>query len=96
MFAEERPALLPLPVVPFRYYQFGTRTVHLDGCVEVDYAYAPPPGWLGRDLAVQWDGCTSGCCIPPPASCCASTAVSRPAITRSAPKIGPGAHRPPR
>jgi transposase len=45
LFAEERPALLPLPVEPFRYYQFGTRTVHLDGFVEVDYAYyAPPPG----------------------------------------------------
>src|SRR5213594_4166242 len=29
MFAEERPALRPLPVEPFRYYQFGTRTVHL-------------------------------------------------------------------
>ena len=57
MFAEERPALRPLPVAPFRYYQFGTRTVHLDGCVEVEYAYyAPPPGWLGRDLAVPWDG----------------------------------------
>jgi len=57
MFAEERPALLPLPVAPFRYYQFGTRTVHLDGCVEVEYAYyAPPPGWIGRDVAVQWDG----------------------------------------
>jgi transposase len=57
MFAEERPALLPLPVEPFRYFQFGTRTVHLDGCVEVEYAYyAPPPGWLGRDIAVQWDG----------------------------------------
>ena len=57
MFAEERPALVPLPVEPFRYYQFGTRTVHLDGFVEVDYAYyAPPPGWLGRAVAVQWDG----------------------------------------
>ena len=57
MFAEERPALRPLPVEPFRYYRFGTRTVHLDGCVEVEYAYyAPPPGWLGRDVAVQWDG----------------------------------------
>jgi transposase len=57
MFAEERPTLRPLPVEPFRYYQFGTRTVHLDGCVEVEYAYyAPPPGWLGRDVAVQWDG----------------------------------------
>jgi hypothetical protein len=57
MFAEERPALLPLPVEPFRYYQFGLRTVHLDGCVEVEYAYyAPPPGWIGHALSVQWDG----------------------------------------
>ena len=56
MFAEEQPQLLPLPVEPFRYYQYGTRTVHLDGCVEVAGAYyAPPPGWLGRVVAVQWD-----------------------------------------
>ncbi len=56
MFAEERPALRPLPLEPFRYYQYGTRTVHLDGCVEVASAYyAPPPGWLGREIAVQWD-----------------------------------------
>ena len=57
MFADEQPALLPLPVEPFRYYQFGTRRVHLDGAVEVDYAYYPaPPGWIGRDVSVQWDG----------------------------------------
>jgi transposase len=57
MFAEERPALLPLPLEPFRYYRYGTRTVHLDGCVEVDRAYyAAPPGWIGRAVAVQWDG----------------------------------------
>ncbi|MGH7375122.1 MAG: IS21 family transposase [Candidatus Rokuibacteriota bacterium] len=57
MFAEERPALRPLPVEPFRYYQFGVRTVHLDGCVEVEYAYYPtPPGWIGREVSVQWDG----------------------------------------
>ncbi|MCI0356043.1 MAG: IS21 family transposase, partial [Acidobacteria bacterium] len=56
MFAEERPALLPLPVEPFRYYQFGERTVHLDGCVEVDAAYyGAPPGWIGRRIQVQWD-----------------------------------------
>ncbi len=56
MFADERPALQPLPVEPFRYYEFGTRTVHLDGCVEVAYAYYPaPPGWIGRAVAVQWD-----------------------------------------
>jgi len=56
MFAEEHPTLLPLPVEPFRYYQFGMRTVHLDGCVEIEAAYySAPPGWLGRQVAVQWD-----------------------------------------
>jgi hypothetical protein len=33
MFAEEKPSLLPLPLEPFRYYQYSERTVHLDGCV---------------------------------------------------------------
>jgi len=57
MFAEEVPSLLPLPVEPFRYYAFGKRTVHLDGFVEIDAAYyAPPPGNIGRELDVQWDG----------------------------------------
>jgi transposase len=56
MFAEEKPALLPLPVEPFRYYQYGKRTVNLDGCVEVDAAnYSAPPGWIGRVVPVQWD-----------------------------------------
>jgi transposase len=55
MFAEERPALQPLPVEPFRYYRFGVRTVHLDGCVEVEAAYySTPPGWIGQRVAVQW------------------------------------------
>jgi transposase len=57
MFAEEKPALRPLPLEPFRYYQYGQRTVHLDGCVEVEAAYyGAPPGWIGRLLNVQWDG----------------------------------------
>ncbi len=56
MFAEERPALLPLPLEPFRYYQYGERTVHLDGCVEVEAAYySAPPGWIGRRVQVQWN-----------------------------------------
>jgi len=56
MLAEERPALLPLPVEPFRYYLYGERTVHLDGCVEVEAAYySAPPGWIGRRVQVQWD-----------------------------------------
>jgi transposase len=57
MFAEEKPHLLPLPAEPFRYYQFGNRTVHLDGSVEVDGAYYHlPPGHIGKRLSVQWDG----------------------------------------
>src|SRR3954465_5983353 len=56
MFAEERPLLLPLPLEPFRYYLYGERTVHLDGCVEVEAAYySAPPGWIGRRVQVQWD-----------------------------------------
>jgi len=56
MFAAERPTLLPLPVEPFRYYQYGERTVHLDGCVEVEAAYyGAPPGWISRRVQVQWD-----------------------------------------
>src|SRR5580698_10581928 len=56
MFAEEKPSLLPLPVEPFRYYLYGERAVHLDGCVEVEAAYySAPPGWIGRRVQVQWD-----------------------------------------
>ncbi len=56
MFAEEKPSLLPLPLEPFRYYQHGKRGVNLDGCVEVDAAYyGLPPGWIGREVNVQWD-----------------------------------------
>jgi transposase len=56
MFAEERPALRPLPLEPFRYYRFGDRTVHLDGCVEVEAAfYGAPPGWIGQRVHVQWN-----------------------------------------
>jgi hypothetical protein len=56
MFAEERPFLLPLPIEPFRYYQYGQRVVHLDGCVEVEAAYySVPPGWIGKLVNVQWD-----------------------------------------
>jgi len=56
MFAEEKPHLQALPLQPFRYYQYGERTVHLDGCVEVEAAYyGAPPGWIGRKVHVQWD-----------------------------------------
>ena len=56
MFTEEKPFLKPLPIEPFRYYQYGERTVHLDNCVEVERAfYGLPPGWIGYEVQVQWD-----------------------------------------
>jgi transposase len=56
MFAEEKPFLQALPIEPFRYYHYGERVVHLDGCVEVERAYyGLPPGWIGREVKVQWD-----------------------------------------
>jgi transposase len=93
MFAEEKPALLPLPLEPFRYYQYRERSVHLDGCVEVEAAYySAPPGWIGRKVQVQWDGKWCGCSIRETANCCASTCVvsvaaiaSKKKIVRSAP-----------
>jgi transposase len=56
MFAEEKPYLGALPVEPFRYYQYGTRPVHLNGCFEVAGAYyRAPADLLGRLVQVQWD-----------------------------------------
>lgn len=56
MFAEEKAALQPLPLEPFRHYQYGGRTVHLDGCVKVEAAYySAPPLWIGRCVQVQWN-----------------------------------------
>lgn len=56
MFADEKPHLMPLPVEPFRYYEFGTRTVHPDGRVEVALAYyEAPPGYFAKEVMAQWD-----------------------------------------
>jgi transposase len=56
MFAEEKPSLQPLPLEPFRYFRYGERTVHLDGCVEVEAAYySAPPRWIGKRVQVQWN-----------------------------------------
>jgi transposase len=56
MFAEEKPFLRPLPIEPFRFYEYGNRTVHLDGHVEVASAYySVPPGHIGKVLWVEWD-----------------------------------------
>jgi transposase len=88
MFAEEKPSLLPLPLEPFRYYQYGERTVHLDGCVEVEAAYySAPPGWIGRQVQVQWDGKVVRCSIQGTGNCCASTLRGNAAAIGSKKKI---------
>lgn len=51
MFAEEKPSLTTLPIEPFRYYKYGERTVHLDGCVEVEAAYYGAPARDGSAAA---------------------------------------------
>jgi transposase len=66
MFAEEQPHLGTLPIEPFRYYRYGVRTVHLDGCVEVEAAYySAPPGWIGYQVQVQWDAVHVRLLAPP-------------------------------
>ncbi len=55
-FEEEKPALQALPPQPFRYYDFGIRTVLLNERVEVGGAYYEvPPGIVGKRLLVKHD-----------------------------------------
>jgi transposase len=94
MFAEEKPFLQPLPLEPFRYYQHGKRTVHIDGCVEVEAAYyGAPPGWIGRLSMCSGTRCTCGCSIRAPA-CCYANICNRNAVgIVSALKTSHGIHR---
>ena len=57
MFAEEKPSLLPLPLEPFRYYQYGERVVHLDGCVEVEARLLRRAAGLDRPAGQSAMGC---------------------------------------
>jgi transposase len=53
----ERPALLPLPPMPFPLFHESERSVHRDAHVEVDKAYySVPPEYMGRKVWVRWDG----------------------------------------
>lgn len=60
LFAEvERPALRPLPLERFPFFQEGQRSVNRDGHVEVARAYYwAPPEYLGRRVWVRWDSRT--------------------------------------
>ena len=90
MFAEERPALGPLPLEPFRYYQYGRRTVHLTVA-----SRSPRPTTrrrpAGSAAASTCSGTTytSACSTRAPASCCASTCVRLAAGIASPTTTGP-------
>ena len=60
LFTEvERPALLPLPVERFPYFQESLRSVHRDGHVEVAKAYySVPPEYVTRQVWARWDAHT--------------------------------------
>lgn len=52
----EQPTLGPLPPEPFALFRCGTRTVHMDGCVEVEGAFYPAPAHLlSHPIQVRWD-----------------------------------------
>ncbi len=51
MFAEEKPVLLPLPVEPFRYYQYGERTSAFGRLRGSRGGLLPGAAWLDRYVA---------------------------------------------
>ena len=56
LFAEQRPALLPLPPTAFPFFHEAQRAVHRDAHGEVDKAYySVPPEYLRHVVWVRWD-----------------------------------------
>jgi transposase len=54
MFQEEKPYLMQLPLMPFRYFQQETRTVYDDGTIQVGRSYyAANPAPLGSEVTVR-------------------------------------------
>jgi transposase/5S rRNA maturation endonuclease (ribonuclease M5) len=54
MFQEEKPYLMQLPLMPFRYFKQETRTVYDDGTIQVGNSYyAASPAPLGSEVAVR-------------------------------------------
>lgn len=52
----EKPALKPVPAERFDLFEVGTRSVHLDGYVEVARAfYSVPDRLLGENVRAYWD-----------------------------------------
>jgi 5S rRNA maturation endonuclease (ribonuclease M5) len=54
MFQEEKPYLVELPLMPFRYFQQETRTVYDDGTIQLGNSYyAANPAPLGSEVTVR-------------------------------------------
>ncbi|MEO6624247.1 MAG: IS21 family transposase [Burkholderiaceae bacterium] len=54
MFQEERPHLLPLPLIGMQYFTEETRTVYDDTCIRVDHSsYAARPAPIGSQVLVR-------------------------------------------
>ena len=54
MFQEEKPHLLPLPVLGMQYFAEGQYTVNDDSCVRVDHSsYAARPAAIGSRVLVR-------------------------------------------
>jgi hypothetical protein len=94
MFAEEQPALGPLPLEPFRYYRYGERT-----CTSMAASRSRPrttaPRPAGSDSAFRCSGmiCTSACSPRRRGSSCASICAPRAAGIVSRRRIGRTARR---
>jgi len=96
MFAEEHVALGPLPLEPFRYYRFGVRTVHLDGCVESrrPITVRRPAGSAAASTCSGMIG-RSASSIPRQAGCCGNTSAPRAAgIALRTPIVHDARHAP--
>ena len=87
MFAEEKPSLLPLPLEPFRYYQYGKRVVHPTA---VSKSRPPTTDFLpvGSDGVFRCSGTrsTSGSSIRRPISYCANMSVRNGVDTGCVPR----------
>ena len=97
MFAEEKPVLTPLPLEPFRHYQFGERRVNLDGAA---LKWKPPTTArrrAGSAAALTCSGTAASCACSTlvRVSCCANTYASNAAVTGFPMKTSPRRRREP-
>ena len=80
MFAEEQPALSPLPLEPFRYYASASGPcIWMGAWRSRPRTTAHPLAGSGGASMCSGTTCLSGCSIPPQVSSCASMCVPRAA-----------------